>query len=49
MYGAMANEPALFEAYAAGDAALRRECGFSPVEQEVVFLAISRENKSDWP
>jgi uncharacterized peroxidase-related enzyme len=48
MYGAMANEPALFEAYASGYAAFRRECGFSPVEQEVIFLAISRENGCDY-
>ncbi len=48
MYGAMANEPALFEAYASGYAAFRRECGFSPAEQEVIFLAISRENSCDY-
>jgi AhpD family alkylhydroperoxidase len=48
MYGAMANEPALFEAYASGYAAFRRECGFSPVEQEVIFLGISRENSCDY-
>jgi len=48
MYGAMANEPELFEAYASGYAAFRRECGFSPVEQEVIFLAISRENSCDY-
>jgi uncharacterized peroxidase-related enzyme len=48
MYGEMANEPALFEAYAAGYAAFRRECGFSPVEQEVIFLSISRENSCDY-
>jgi uncharacterized peroxidase-related enzyme len=48
MYGEMANEPALFEAYASTYAAFRRECGFSPVEQEVIFLAISRENRCDY-
>jgi AhpD family alkylhydroperoxidase len=48
MYGAMANEPALFEAYVWGYAAFRRECGFSPVEQEVIFLAISRANSCDY-
>jgi len=48
MYGAMANEPALFEAYASGYEAFRRECGFSPAEQEVIFLAISRENGCDY-
>lgn len=44
MYGAMANEPALYEAYSSGYAAFRQECGFTPVEQEVIFLVISRWN-----
>lgn len=44
MYGAMANEPALYEAYASGYDAFRAECGFTPVEQEVIFLIVSREN-----
>lgn len=44
MYGAMANEPALYEAYSSGYNAFRQECGFTPVEQEVVFLVISRWN-----
>ncbi len=48
MYGAMANEPALFEAYASAYAAFRAECGFTPAEQEVVFLAISRENGCEY-
>lgn len=44
MYGAMANEPALYESYATAYALFRAECGFTPVEQEVIFLVISREN-----
>lgn len=44
MYGAMANEPALYEAYATTYESFRAETGFSPVEQEVIFLAISRVN-----
>ncbi|MEQ1719314.1 MAG: carboxymuconolactone decarboxylase family protein, partial [Hyphomicrobium sp.] len=44
MYAAMANEPALYQAYASGYAAFRSECGFTPIEQEVIFLVISREN-----
>ena len=44
MYGAMANNPALLEAYIGGYGAFRAQSGFSPVEQEVVFLTISREN-----
>lgn len=48
MYGAMANEPALYEANATTYAAFRGECGFTPVEQEVILLAISRENSCDY-
>lgn len=48
MYGAMANEPALYEAYATTYDAFRAEAGFSPVEQEVIFLAISRANGCDY-
>jgi uncharacterized peroxidase-related enzyme len=44
MYGAMANEPALLEAYSSTYAAFRRDAGFTPVEQEVIFLVISRAN-----
>ena len=48
MYGAMVNEPALYEAYATTYDAFRSETGFSPVEQEVIFLVISRENGCDY-
>lgn len=48
MYGAMANQPALYEAYASSYDAFRAECGFSPVEQEVIFLSISRSNGCDY-
>jgi len=48
MYGAMANEPALYEAYATTYAAFRAEAGFTPVEQEVIFLVISRENGCEY-
>lgn len=44
MYGAMANHPALLESYQHGYALVRSKAGFSPVEQEVLFLTISREN-----
>ena len=44
MYGAMANLPALLQTYIYGYDLFRRVGGFTPVEQEVVFLAISREN-----
>ena len=48
MYGAMANEPALYEAYATTYDAFRAEAGFTPIEQEVIFLAISRANGCDY-
>lgn len=44
MYAAMANSPALFSGYNAGYARFRAESGFTPVEQEVVFLVVSRGN-----
>src|SRR3546814_7839025 len=44
MYAAMANLPALLESYNHTYRKFRREAGFTPVEQEVVFLAISRAN-----
>ncbi len=44
MYRAMANSPALFDTYTHGYQLFRSESGFSPAEQEVIFLAISREN-----
>lgn len=44
MYGAMSNAPALFAAYNAGYARFRAESGFTPAEQEVIFLVVSRGN-----
>jgi uncharacterized peroxidase-related enzyme len=44
MHAAMVNLPALLETYNHGYAKFRTEAGFTPVEQEVVFLAISRFN-----
>lgn len=44
MYAAMVNLPALLDTYNHGYAKFRTEAGFTPVEQEVVFLAISRFN-----
>lgn len=48
MYGAMANEPALLESYTATYALFRAECAFTPAEQEVIFLVISRNNACDY-
>jgi uncharacterized peroxidase-related enzyme len=44
MYSVMANSPALLDTYVHGYNLFRSQSGFTPVEQEVVFLAISREN-----
>lgn len=44
MYARMANSPGLLETYSRGYELFREHSGFSPVEQEVVLLAISREN-----
>ncbi|MBV1875641.1 MAG: carboxymuconolactone decarboxylase family protein [Cycloclasticus sp.] len=44
MYTAMANSPILLDTYASGCKLFREQSGFNPIEQEVVFLAISREN-----
>lgn len=44
MYGVMANSPGLFDTYVHGYEHFRVLSGFSPAEQEVVLLAISREN-----
>lgn len=44
MYAAMANLPALIEAYQHSYQLVRSQSGFTPVEQEVLFLTISREN-----
>ncbi len=44
MYSRMANAPILLDSYLYAYWLFRRESGFTPVEQEVVFLTISREN-----
>ncbi len=44
MYAAMANSPGLLDTYVHGYGRFREGSGFSPAEQEVVLLAISREN-----
>jgi len=48
MYAYMGHSPALLETYLDGYARFRSESGFTPAEQEVVFLAISRENGCDY-
>lgn len=44
MYGGMAAVPAVLDTYLDGYRRFREETGFSPAEQEVVFLAISKFN-----
>ncbi len=45
MYKAMVNSPGLLDTYMHGYKKFRERGGFSPVEQEVVFLTISAENQ----
>lgn len=44
MYAVMANSPGLLDTYVHGYNRFRAQSGFTPAEQEVVLLAISREN-----
>ncbi len=48
MYANMANSPGALEMYLAGYKFFRNDGGFSPAEQEVVFLTISRENDCEY-
>jgi len=48
MYQAMANSPGLLNSYIQGYEAFRANSGFSPAEQEVVFLTISRTNGCEY-
>ena len=45
MYANMANSPGLLETYLFGYNLFRKESGFTPAEQEVVLLTISRVNE----
>ena len=44
MYANMVNSPGVLDTYLDGYARFRSESGFTPTEQEVVFLVISRAN-----
>lgn len=44
MYANMANSPGLLSTYTHGYNLFRKASGFTPAEQEIVFLTISREN-----
>jgi uncharacterized peroxidase-related enzyme len=44
MYAGMVNSPGLLETYLLGYDRFRSESTFNPVEQEIVFLTVSRKN-----
>ena len=48
MYTRMAHSPGLLATYLDGYTRFREQSGFTPVEQEVVFLTISRENGCEY-
>lgn len=48
MYGYMAHSPELLKAYLSGYADFRSGAGFTPPEQETVFLTISIANGCDY-
>lgn len=48
MYANMVNSPGLMETYATGYDRFRKNSGFSPVEQEVVFVTISVLNDCEY-
>ena len=48
MYAYMANAPGLLETYRFGYDLFRQASGFTPVEQEVIFLSISYENGCEY-
>ena len=48
MYANMANSPGALETYGVGYNFFRKDSGFTPAEQEVVFLTISHENGCEY-
>lgn len=48
MYAGMANSPGLLETYLDGYERFRKGSGFTPAEQEVVFLTVSRGNGCEY-
>ena len=48
MYAKMANSPSMLETYVVGYKFFRGDSGFTPAEQEVVFLTISHENGCEY-
>jgi uncharacterized peroxidase-related enzyme len=48
MYANMVNQPALLDIYLSGSAKFREKGGFTPPEQELVFLSISHANHCEY-
>lgn len=48
MYRTMANSDGYLSTYIHGYTAFRQSSGFTPIEQELIFLVISRENGCDY-
>ena len=48
MYRGMANNTALFEGYVASYTSFREKSGFTPQEQEIIFLSVAYENNCDY-
>lgn len=48
MYGFMANNPALLDAYTHTYHTFRENAGFTPIEQEVIFLSVAYENGCEY-
>ncbi len=48
MYANMVNSPGLLDTYLKGYKLFRENSGFTPIHQEVVFLAISHENGCEY-
>jgi AhpD family alkylhydroperoxidase len=48
MYAYMINSPGVLETYLYGYERFRKESGFTPPEQEVIFLTISYENECEY-
>ena len=48
MYGTMANNTALFDAYSYSYKTFRENAGFTSQEQEIIFLSIAFENECDY-
>jgi AhpD family alkylhydroperoxidase len=48
MYGGMANNTALFDAYSHSYKSFRAHAGFTPQEQEIIFLSVAYENECEY-